>query len=184
MHVRAMQIVLTTIAFGAVGIGFMYAGKDDRARDSGPVPTASRVNPTSAPAPVADAAVENDDSSPPAMVETPKALTPDDVTRLVSDTTSGDPSKRASAILALVNAPKAAAIPALHRIVEGGEPNVDRPLALQALRDLALYQGDADGVIRGVVRETIYHADDETLVERAQVALEIIEESEMGASTP
>lgn len=178
-----MRVVLVTIAFGAIGIGLIHARKDDRERASAPVPAASSATPSSAAKSVAENAGEEGGTSQATMIER-KPLTPDDVTRLVSDTTSGNPGTRATAILALVNAPKSAAIPALQRIVEGGEPSVDRSLALQALRDLALYQGDADGVIRGVVRETIYHADDDALVERAQVALEIIEESEMMSSLP
>lgn len=104
---------------------------------------------------------------------------PADVARWVQETNSPRRDTRAAAILALAQAQKSEAIYALRRVLEGGEPSIDRPLAVQSLRDLALNQGDSDGVIRSIVRETIYHSDDDTLVESAQLALEIIEESEM-----
>ena len=68
----------------------------------------------------------------------------------------------------------------LARLLTDGEPLVDRPLALQSLRDLALNQGDADGAIRDAVRHVIYHGDDFTESEDAQEVLDIIEESQQG----
>jgi hypothetical protein len=50
---------------------------------------------------------------------------------------------------------------------------------LNSLRELALAQGDADGAIRGAIREVIYHGDDESLMAGAQDALDVVEESEM-----
>ena len=50
----------------------------------------------------------------------------------------------------------------LARLLTDGEPQVDRPLALRSLRDLALNQGDADSAIRDAVRHAIYHGDDQT----------------------
>jgi hypothetical protein len=102
------------------------------------------------------------------------------VARWIEEMESTHAETRSAAIVALARAPKALAIPALRRMLEGGDPMTERPLALQSLRDLALYQGDEDGRIRTVVRETIYHSDEGSLVEDAQLALEIIEESEMG----
>jgi hypothetical protein len=58
-----------------------------------------------------------------------------------------------------------------------GEPAVDRPLALQALRDLALNRGDPQSAIRNAIREAIYHGDDQTMTADAQEALDVIEES-------
>ena len=63
-------------------------------------------------------------------------------------------------------------------ILTDGEPQVDRPLALRSLRDLALNQGDADGAIRDAVRHAIYHGDDQTNVDDVQEVLDIIEESQ------
>jgi hypothetical protein len=106
-------------------------------------------------------------------------IPPDTVTRLIAETASADPQLRAKAISALANAPKSEALPVLRNVLTDGEPSIDRPLALQALRDLALYQGDDDGAIRSAVREVIYHGDDDAFASTAQGALEIIEESEM-----
>jgi hypothetical protein len=108
------------------------------------------------------------------------ALHPQEVVaRMIAQIASGDAQLRAVAIGELAKAPKLAALPVLRDVLNGGEPGVDRPLALRALRDLALYQGDDDGAIRGAVREAIYHGDDEAFSLSAQEALEIIEESEM-----
>ena len=57
-----------------------------------------------------------------------------------------------------------------------GEPSVDRPLALQSLRDLALNRGDPESAIRNAIREAIYHGDDQTMGADAQEALDVIEE--------
>ena len=66
----------------------------------------------------------------------------------------------------------------LRRLLTDAEPQVDRPLALRSLRDLALNQGDADGAIRDAVRHAIYHGDDLTKADDVQEVLDIIEESE------
>jgi HEAT repeat protein len=94
---------------------------------------------------------------------------------------SGDAAKRATAIAALADAPKAQAVPVLRRLLTDAEPQVDRPLALRSLRDLALNQGDADGTIREAVRNAIYHGDDLTKTDDVQEVLDIIEESEQHA---
>ncbi len=105
------------------------------------------------------------------------AKSPVAVEQWIADTASGDAAKRAAAITALAEAPRAQALPVLGRILTDGEPQVDRPLALRSLRDLALNQGDADGAIRDAVRHAIYHGDDFTKVDDAQEVLDIIEES-------
>jgi hypothetical protein len=103
----------------------------------------------------------------------------DDVAKWIADTTSGDAQKRAAAIAALSGGPRSEALPVLRNVLLSGEPEVDRPLALRALRDLALYQGDADGAVRAAVREAIYHGDNETVASAAQEVLDVVEESEM-----
>ena len=125
------------------------------------LPTAT-TQPIAAPAPASPA------SSPPT------------VDQWIADTASGDAPKRAAAIAALADAPRAQALPVLARILTDGQPLADRPLALQSLRDLALNQGDADGAIRDAVRHAIYHGDDFTKVDDAQETLDIIEESLQG----
>jgi hypothetical protein len=105
------------------------------------------------------------------------ALTPARVSQLIADSMGGDAAKRADAIAGLADAPRAEALPVLRRILTDGEPQVDRPLALRSLRDLALNQGDDDGAIRDAVRNAIYHGDDFTKADDAQEVLDIIEES-------
>jgi hypothetical protein len=109
----------------------------------------------------------------------PPAVPSDSVAQLIADTTGGDAGKRAAAITALAEAPRASALPVLGRILTDGEPQVDRPLALRSLRDLALNQGDADGAIRDAVRSALYHGDDYTRTDDVQEVLDIIEESEL-----
>jgi hypothetical protein len=60
-------------------------------------------------------------------------------------------------------------------VLNTGEPEVDRPLALRSLRTLALHQGDTDGVIRNVLRQAIYHGDNEAVTQGAQAVLDDVE---------
>jgi HEAT repeat protein len=106
--------------------------------------------------------------------------TPPQLAKTIADTASGDAATRAAAITALSTAPRVEALPVLGRILTDGEPEVDRPLALRSLRDLALNQGDADGAIREAIRDAMYHGDDFTRSDALQEALEMIEESQMG----
>jgi len=108
------------------------------------------------------------------------ARSPKTVAEWIADTASGDAAKRAAAIAALAEAPREQALPVLGRILTDGEPQIDRPLALRSLRELALNQGDADGAIRDAVRRAIYHGDDFTKVDEVQETLDIIEESQLG----
>jgi hypothetical protein len=57
---------------------------------------------------------------------------------------------------------------------------VDRPLALQSLRELALASGDGDGKVREAIRELLYHGDGqhEPLMADAQRVLDDIEAAE------
>ena len=107
------------------------------------------------------------------------AVTPESVATWIAGANGGDAGKRAAAIAALANAPRADAVPVLRRILTDGEPQIDRSLALSSLRDLALNQGDADGTIREAVRNAIYHGDDQTPAADVQEVLDIIEESEL-----
>jgi HEAT repeat protein len=100
------------------------------------------------------------------------------VARLIADTASPDAAKRAAAITALAEAPKAEALPVLGKLLTDGEPQIDRPLALRSLRELALNQGDDDGAVRDAVRKAIYHGDDFTKVDEVQETLDLIEESQ------
>ena len=136
------------------------------------VPVAATADATASPArPAATLPVSNPGPPP--------ATAPDAVAKLIADTSSSDAGKRAAAITALADAPRAEALPVLGRLLTDGEPHVDRPLALRSLRDLALNQGDADGAIRDAVRHAIYHGDDQTRTDDVQEVLDIIEESQL-----
>jgi hypothetical protein len=110
------------------------------------------------------------------------AVKPASVDRWVADANSDDAGVRARAISALARAPKSDALPVLQRVLIGGEPEVDRPLALTALRTLAREQGDNDGRVRDVLRQAVYHADGEAVTRGAQAALEDIELDPEGAT--
>ena len=97
---------------------------------------------------------------------------------LAADTNSADAQRRAAAITALATAPRAQAVPVLSNVLINGEPTMDRPLALRALRELALAQGDADGAVRAAFRELIYHGDNEALMPATQEALDAVEAAE------
>ena len=101
--------------------------------------------------------------------------TPDVVARWIADTQSTDARTRAAAIAALAEAPKLQAMPALKRVLEVGEPQVDRQIALHSLHVLALNDGDGDGAIRDVLRHALYHGDDEGVMQSAQAVLDDIE---------
>jgi len=94
---------------------------------------------------------------------------------------AGDDAKaREAAITALAKAPRAQAIPALTRVLKSGDPGTDKPLALRSLRTLAIDQGDADNRIREVLRDAVYHGDEESLVQGAQSTLDEVEQAVSG----
>lgn len=135
--------------------------------------------PTPAPSPVvastdvvAQAAATPDETKPP---PTATAATPDAIAQWIKDTDSTNAQARAAAIAALADAPKAQAIPALKRVLEVGEPNVDRHIALRSLHSLALRDGDSNGQIRDVMRHAVYHGDDDGVTQTAQSLLDDIE---------
>jgi len=97
------------------------------------------------------------------------------VEKWISEATGEEARARAAAIVALSGAPRSQAIPVLEKVLNTGEPGVDRPLALQSLRELALLQGDADGRVRDVLRHAIYHGSDEASSLGAQAALDDVE---------
>lgn len=105
----------------------------------------------------------------------PDKAAPNNVEQWVADSRSDDAKTRAAAIAALAGAPKAQAVPALVYVVESGEPQVDRQIALLSLRTLAVNDGDSDGAIRDVIRKAMYHTDDDGVMQSAQALLEDIE---------
>jgi HEAT repeat protein len=94
------------------------------------------------------------------------------IEKWIVDTTSPDPQTRADAIAALANAPKSEALPVLKNVLETGEPEVDRQVALRSLHTLALRDGDASGSIRDVLRGAQYHGGDESVSESAAALIE------------
>jgi HEAT repeat protein len=140
-------------------------------------PDAVTVVPAAAPA-IERRETPASSASPHTVVSVPSKPTEQAVAQWIADTQSSDAAKRATAIAALADAPKAQVLPALRRLLIDAEPLVDRPLALRSLRDLALNQGDADGAVREAVRNAIYHGDDQAKTDDVQEVLDIIEESE------
>lgn len=104
-----------------------------------------------------------------------QAATPDAIARWIADTQSTDATTRAIAIAALAEAPKSQAVSALERVLEVGEAQVDRQIALRSLHLLALGEGDGDGAIRDVLRHALYHGDDEEVTQSAQAVIDDIE---------
>lgn len=104
----------------------------------------------------------------------PQPLTERQVAQLLVDAQSADGGTRAQALDDLAAAPEAQALPVLQKAINGGEP-IDRQLALNSLRTLALRQGDGEGWIRDLLRQVIYDGGDEAVASGAQAALDDIE---------
>ena len=62
----------------------------------------------------------------------------------------------------------------LKKVLTGGDPDVDRPLALESLQTIALEQGDEDGSVKDVLRQAVSHSDNEQFAEAAQRTLDTI----------
>lgn len=121
--------------------------------------------------PTAESSTHTDETTP--LITS--AATAESIAQWIKDTQSPDAKTRAAAIAALADAPKAQAMPALERVLETGEPNVDRHIALRSMHALALRDGDSTGQIRDVMRHAIYHGDDEGVTQTAQSLLDDIE---------
>jgi len=115
-------------------------------------------------------------STPDSASQTDATAAPpeDRVGKWIAETSSDDAKTRADAIVALGDAPRARALPALVEVVDTAD-SVDVPLAMGSLKRLAMNQGDADERIRSVVRKAIYHGSDDTLASVAQATLSDIE---------
>jgi len=99
----------------------------------------------------------------------------DTATRLIADAMSDDSKARTAAIIGLAEVPKSQAMPALHRVLVSGGPADEQQLALHALRTLAQDQGDADGGIREVLRQAVYHGNHQDVMLAAQVVLDSVD---------
>jgi len=169
---RIPVVAIVAMLAAAVGIAYVKTNRskpddDNEAKTaSAPVVTGAPAKPIEAP-PVATTA------KPVEAVRAPSS--PNDVVQWIANTQSSDAKTRADAIQALANAPKAQALPALKRVLESGEPQVDRQIALRSLHVLALNDGDDTGTIRDTIRYAVYHSDDEGAAQSAQAYLEDIE---------
>jgi HEAT repeat protein len=132
----------------------------------------SRTEPTTA---TSAAAAENSTESESAPVPNAAPPAPDTVEQWIKDTQHSDPKIRAAAIANLANAPKAQALPALKEVIDTGEPDVDRHIALRSLHALALRDGDRDSQIRDLMRRAIYHSDNDGVSQTAQSLLDDVE---------
>jgi HEAT repeat protein len=106
---------------------------------------------------------------------TNETAAPRTVEQWIKDTQDSDPKTRAAAIAKLANAPKAQALPALKTVLETGEPDIDRQVALNSLHTLALRDGDKNGQVRDVMRGAIYHNDNDGVMQTAQSLLDDLE---------
>jgi hypothetical protein len=158
------QLAITLVAAAAVLLGVIWHAGREPVESPAPAPVVNAVPAPSAAAPLPQTA-------------SAAVVAPESVATWIADASSGDAARRATAIQALANAPRAEALPVLGHILLTGEPAVDRKLALASLRELALAQGDADGKVRDAVRQAIYHGDDFTPQDEVQETLDVIEES-------
>jgi len=173
------HIVLVTLAVaGAIaGLAYAYVARSPASSEE--------VRIASGPQPTARAQIANDDAglSGTQAPGTPERVEPasipgttaETIAQWVADTQSTDARVRAAAIAALAEAPKAEAVPALERVLKAGEPEVDRQIAVRSLHVLALREADDDGAIRNVLRDAMYHGDDEGVTQSVQAVLEDIE---------
>jgi hypothetical protein len=174
---QSIVIVATLTTIGALGgLAYLHASRSDQAKAEVPSTAAATATESTRTAVEAPPVPETGklDTQPTQPVPV-RQITTDDVTRWVAETQSNDAKSRAAAIEALANAPKARAIPALERVLESGDPQVDRQIALRSLHTLALKDGDDTGAIRDVIRHAMYHTDDEAVTQSAQAFLEDIE---------
>jgi len=185
---RPAFLVVVLLALGAIGV-LGYSLQSDRKSPN----TADPERESGAKSPAHDAALlsqhtasNKEPVASPVQADagSPQPVSPETLAQWIADANSGDSRTRAAAIIALAEAPKSQAVPVLDRILQVGEPQVDRQIALRSLHTLALQQGDADGSIRDVLRRAIYHGDDEGASQSAQAVLEDIEIefAEAGAS--
>lgn len=108
-------------------------------------------------------------------VDAAVAPSPATIERWIAQTRDGDPKIRAAAIVNLANAPTAQALPVLREVIDSGEPEVDRHIALRSLHAIALRDGDSSGEVRDAMRRAIYHNDNDGVTQTAQSLLDDVE---------
>lgn len=182
-------VIVLALSFAAIG-GLVYMKATRESADTAPAATAaaplpqqtgaaSRASPLAAVA-SSNTTVPASASNPPASdaddaAAAAKAARPDTLEQWIKDTQDRDPKIRAAAIAKLGSAPKAQALPALKSVLETGEPEVDRHIALNSLHTLALRDGDKNGQVRDVMRSAIYHSDNDGVMQTAQSLLDDVE---------
>jgi hypothetical protein len=172
---RLASIPLVAAILGALGVfGYSYATRTASGVPELHTPTAGQIgaasNTVQATVPQAESAPSaNQKSAPPQLAST------EAIERWIAEASSTDPGARAAAIAALAGAPKSSAIPVLEAVLERGEAQVDRQIAVRSLHTIALQQGDENGRVREVLRAAMYHGDDEGVAQSAQAVLEDIE---------
>jgi hypothetical protein len=177
----AARSSLTLVALFALGLGsilgYTYAQRDSRVGASSladevaaPV-VAQRASPANAQPAQGETALPQ-----PAAGAEPTAVTPEPPsdTQLLADALGSDATKGEAIVRKLAQMPKERSLPILRRVLTSGDES-RRVLALHSLRTVARDQGDNDGEIRSVVREAIYHGDNEALTSEAQSVLSDIE---------
>jgi hypothetical protein len=156
---RTLVVLLTGGA--CVGIAYSYLTRPQPATGSDqPLLTAAALP--------AVGAVASAISAP--VLQAASVPSVDPVATWIEDAAGEDPGRRVVAITALGGAPAARALPVLRQVLGSGD-SVDRPLALNALRELALKDGDATGSIREMLRVEVYDGTDEAFVQSAQALL-------------
>ena len=160
-----MRILVILLSAAVVGVGVFFYASSDAASCTDSIPAPAVV-----PAPQRPSAAASAPAAP-ASRQIPAAT----IMELAADAQSSNPAKRAAAIAGLGNAPRAEALPILKNVLTSGEIHVDRPLALRSLRALAQRDGDADGAVRDIVRQSVYHSEAEEFTRAAQAALDDIE---------
>jgi hypothetical protein len=174
----SVAIALLAMTGAIAGLAYFHANRSDSGAPEQTMSVASRPaaparSSGERPANISPAAPVAQSGSPPQ--DAVQNAGTDNVARWIAGTRDTDPRTRAAAIAALAEAPKAQALPALSRVLESGEAQVDRQIALRSLYTLALNDRDEDGVIRDAIRHAIYHSDDEGVAQSAQALLEDIE---------
>jgi hypothetical protein len=170
MYLKLRRWILVVVLAAIGGLAYAFWKRDFE------TPTDLKVVAAADPLPARQAAAPAAETPADAASASPAPVNADDVTRWIAEATGGDAARRAAAITALAQVPASQALPVLRRVLMNGEPAVDRPLALQSLRDLALNRGDPESSIRNAIREAIYHGDDQTMAGDAQEALDVIDE--------
>ena len=188
-----MRPIVIVVSLGMLaacgGLAYMHSNRDEpEAAASATTTQSSRTAPALDAAPTqtttsasnassesAGTAATPSSSSDSATAAASAVSRPDTVEQWIKDTRDNDPKIRAAAIVKLANAPKEQALPALKDVIDSGEPEVDRHIALNSLHTLALRDGDKSGQVRDVMRSAIYHSDNDGVMQTAQSLLDDVE---------